>query len=352
MDIVELLVETARRRASDLILTAGSPPVLRVNGALEMMETRLLSAEDVKRCAYSLLSRDQVARFEKELELDFSVTVDERYRFRANVYRQRGKTAVAFRLIPLEIPDFKELGLPKKLEEICRRANGLFLITGATGMGKSTTLAAMVDHINTHRRTHIITIEDPIEFVHLNKQSVVDQREVGTDTMSFHTALKFALRQSPDVIVVGEMRDLETISAALTAAETGHLVLATLHTRNGPQTVDRIVDSFPAHQQNQVREQLANSLIGVLSQRLFPRADGGGRVLATELLLNNYAVANLIRERKVHQLPGVMETGQKVGMYTFDMSIKALLLRRLVKKEDVEGFMTRSSLNAHGTGRF
>ncbi len=342
MDIIALFDSAVKNNASDLILTANTCPMLRVNGELYPLGQNKLTDEQVKSLLYSVIDASQKAKFENTRELDFSIALPGDQRFRGNAYIQRGAVCAVFRVIPTKIPSLADLKLPSALERICMAPHGLFLITGATGMGKSTTLAAMVGYINANRNTHIITIEDPIEFVHTNDRSVIDQREVGTDTVSFPVALKQALRQSPDVILVGEMRDLETIGTALTAAETGHLVLATLHTRDAAQSVERIVDSFPGHQQNQIREQLSASLLGIMSQRLFPLKTGKGRVVATELMLHTTAVANLIRERKIHQLPGIIQTNSKIGMHTFEMSLKELLLQRLISADDVALFLTKS----------
>ena len=330
VDMKSLFDLVVVRKASDLLLTAGAPPLLRVNGELKATEYPELGAEDNKRLIYSILSDKQKEEFEKNRELDMSIGVSGGHRFRVNVYMQKGCVTAAMRAIPERMPALDQLGLPKIVSKLAFRPQGLILVTGPTGHGKTTTQAAMLDVINTHKRCHIITVEDPIEYVHNHKKSVVDQRELGSDTLSFPAALKYVLRQDPDVILIGEMRDLETISSALTAAETGHLVIATLHTNDAIQTVDRIVDVFPSNQQQQIRIQLAMSLLAVISQRLLPRANGKGRVLACEILRNNAATANLIREAKTHQIYSILETHSKDGMITLDASIKQLYLRGIV----------------------
>ncbi|HZL04616.1 MAG TPA: type IV pilus twitching motility protein PilT, partial [Coriobacteriia bacterium] len=273
----------------------------------------------------SMLSEEQRKRFETELELDFAYSIPGVSRFRANVFQQRNSLGAVFRVIPLQIPTIEQLGLPKVCTYLADRPRGLVLVTGPTGSGKSTTLAAMIDHINNTRPVHIMTLEDPIEFMHRNKKALINQREVGEDTRSFASALKRVLRQDPDVILVGEMRDLETISAAITAAETGHLVLATLHTTGGPATIDRIIDVFPPHQQQQVRMQLSVTMEGILSQVLLRSTDGKSRVMAMEIMLGVPAISNLIREGKTHQMPTIIQGGQSVGMQTLDQSLKALV---------------------------
>ncbi|MDZ7814671.1 MAG: PilT/PilU family type 4a pilus ATPase [Planctomycetota bacterium] len=345
MDILELFDAAVENKASDMILTEDTPPTLRIDGDLHTIGNRPMDSETVKELVYSILEKPQIARFEKEKELDFSFTLRKEHRFRGNLYYQRGSVGGAFRLIPNKIPRIDELNLPQYLLKVCERKNGLFLITGATGMGKSTTLAAMIGEINRTRNCHVVTVEDPIEFIHENDRSVIDQREVGEDTHSFATAIRNSLRQSPDVILVGEMRDLDTIAAAITAAETGHLVLATLHTRDSSKSIDRIIDSFPSHQQNQIREQLSISLLGVLSQRLFPIPDLPGRIVATELLINNSAISHLIRDRKVFQIRSVLETHGKEEMHTFEASITKLVKKGLVYREDAEAFLGKDVAN-------
>jgi twitching motility protein PilT len=319
-----------------MLLTAGSPPVYRIDGELLYTNARPLSGENCKSLVYSILDEEQIARFETKKELDFSFYLEGTYRFRGNVYMQRGAVGAAFRLIPQRIPSLGELALPPIIEEFALAPIGLVLITGPTGHGKSTTQACMIDIINKKKRVHIITIEDPIEFVHKNKRSVIDQREVGYDTLSFAEALKHVLRQDPDVILVGEMRDLETIATALTAAETGHLVIATLHTNDAVQTINRLIDVFPAHQQSQIKAQLSLCLLAVVSQRLLPRADGKGRIVATEVMRNNPAVAHLVREGKIEGIYSVMETHAKEGMFVMDTSIKNLYMQGIITHEEAK----------------
>lgn len=335
-DFRELFHIVETRGASDLLLTAGAPPMIRVHGKIQPTEQPPLSAEDVKRLVYSLLNDKQKEEFEERKELDLSLGLGPAHRFRINCYMQRGCVAGAFRPISSRIPGLKELGLPPIVYDLAFSPQGLLLVTGPTGHGKSTTQASVIDLINTNKRCHIITVEDPIEFVHRNKQSVIDQRELGSDTLSFATALKYVLRQDPDVILVGEMRDLDTVAAALTAAETGHLVLATLHTNDAVQTIDRVIDVFPERQQQQVRVQLSLTLLAVVSQRLLPRATGDGRVLAVEVLKNTHSSANLMREGKTHQLYSVIETGSKDGMVTLDASLIRLYQRGLVTAEEAQ----------------
>ncbi|MGV8082921.1 MAG: PilT/PilU family type 4a pilus ATPase [Coriobacteriia bacterium] len=333
--IDELLRIMLERKGSDLHLTAGSPPGIRERGELVPLESfRVLSPRDVREIILGLLSEEQRRRFETELELDFAYSIPGLSRFRANVFLQRSSMGAVFRAIPIEIPTIEELGLPSVCKYLAERPRGLVLVTGPTGSGKSTTLAAMIDHVNSTRSLHIVTMEDPIEFMHRNKRCFVNQREVGEDTHSFASALKRVLRQDPDVILVGEMRDLETISAAITAAETGHLVFATLHTTGGPETIDRIIDVFPPHQQAQVRMQLSTSLEGVLSQTLLPCTDGKTRVLAMEIMLGIPAIQNLIREGKTHQMESIIQSGGAQGMQTLDQSLKNLLAAGRVSFSD------------------
>ena len=330
MEIRDLLLLSIEKKASDLHLTEKEPPILRLDGKLNRTNYSALTKEDLKKMIYSILSNTQKEILEKDLELDFSVALPGLDRFRVNVHMQRGVVEAAFRRVPLKIPSIESLGLPPIAIDLARKPNGLVLVTGPTGMGKTTTLAAIIDLINNEKECLIICIEDPIEFVHINKKSVVKQREVYTDTHSFAEALRHALRQDPNVIVVGEMRDLETISTALTAAETGHLVLATLHTPDAPQTVERIIDVFPPYQQQQVRLQLANCLQGVVSQLLLPMASGQGRVLATEIMLGTSGIRNLIREQEIEQIPTLMQTGSQYGMKTMDKSLKELYQKGLI----------------------
>jgi len=339
MDISELLVFAAEKRASDLILTAGSPPILRIDGEMRSISLDPLDSDQTRQLVYDILTEDQVSRLESELELDFSYQVSETERFRGNAFFQRGHVTSVFRLIPNRIPTLDELELPSVLEDLAMAPQGLILVTGPTGHGKSTTQAAMINLINERRRCHVVTIEDPIEFVHVNKKSIIEQREVGADTRGFFPALRHVLRQAPDVILIGEMRDLDTIRAALTAAETGHLVISTLHTNDAVQSIDRLVDSFPPHQQNQVRAQLSLSLLAVVAQRLLPRADGAGRIVAVELLRNNSASAHLIREGKIHNIYTVMETHVRDGMCTMDAALIELYQKMLITRDEARRCM-------------
>ena len=334
MDIKDLLDLVAKEQASDLLITAGAPPVLRVNGELFRTRYDALTPEQSQQLIYSVLKPEQIHVLEATKELDFSLAFGRKHRFRVNVFYQKQAVTAALRPIPEVIPSMQELGLPEEVAKLANVKQGLVLVTGPTGHGKTTTQAAIIDLINRTRSCHVITVEDPIEYVHYHQRSIVDQREVGGDTHSFPNALKYVLRQNPDVILIGEMRDLETIQAALRAAETGHLVLATLHTNDAIQSVDRIIDVFSGDQQHQVRFQLSMTLLAVISQRLIPREDGKGRVLAYELLKNNTAVSNLIREGKTHQVYSIMETNTKDGMITMDRSIKALYLDGMIRYED------------------
>jgi len=329
MTIQEILEEATARDATDIHLTVGKPPILRIQKELIPTDGAPLTSIDVKTFVYSMLREYQQKKLEEEKELDFSYEHG-KFRFRGNAFWQRGNLSVALRVIPAEVPHLGNLGLPKIIFDMARKEKGLILVTGPAGVGKSTTLAAMVDLINSERKCHIITIEDPIEYVHKDKMSIVSQRELGIDTLSFANALKYALRQDPDVILVGEMRDVETIALALTAAETGHLVLATLHTLDAAQSANRIIDVFPAEQQQQIRAQLAGSLEGIISQQLLPRQDGRGLVVACEILINTSAIATLIREGKTHQLPNAMQTGKKFGMQTMDDALKELYQEGLI----------------------
>jgi len=322
-----------KRSASDIHLTEQSPPILRIYGDLEPTDFAPLSRADTKRLIYSLLNDRQKAQFEHDLELDMSIDVHRVGRFRVNVHIQRGSVEAALRLVSSQIPMLQELGLPPVVAELVRKPNGLVLITGPTGVGKTTTMAAMVNLINEERRHHVIVIEDPIEYVHTNKHSIIKQREVYADTKSFANALVRALRQDPNVIVVGEMRDLETISTTLTAAETGHLVLATLHTPDAAQTIDRILDVFPPYRQEEVKVQLAECLQGVVSQQLLSRCDQPGRILAYEIMIATPAVRNLIREHSTEQIQTALQTGAQYGMITMDACIKSLYDRKLISYE-------------------
>lgn len=339
MKIEKLFELVAREEASDLLISAGAQPSLRVNGQLVRVKGDPLTLDAARDLVYGIMNAEQIKSFEENLELDFSLAAKTGQRFRVNVYYQKHGVCAALRPIPEEIPNWEEIGLPDYVNEIAAKRQGLVLVTGPTGHGKTTTQAVIIDLINDSRASHVITVEDPIEYVHKHKKSVVDQREVGEDTKSFSRALKYVLRQDPDVILIGEMRDLETIQAALSAAETGHLVLATLHTNDSIQTVDRIVDVFPTGSQQQVRFQLSMVLLAILSQRLMPTADGEGRVLAYELLKNTTAVANLIREGKTHQVLSVLETSKKDGMMTMDKCIKGLYLDGLISYEEAAAHM-------------
>jgi twitching motility protein PilT len=324
-DFADLLLETIRLDASDLHITVGSPPVVRMRGELKRLDYPEISGQDSREIIYSILSNDQRKRLETDWQVDFSYTVPHQGRFRVNAYVQRGVIGAAFRMIPSKIRSVDELGLPAVLHDFVKRPRGFILVTGPTGSGKSTSLAAMIDEINQQRHEHIMTIEDPIEFLHRHKNCIVNQRELGTDAPSFGLALRAALRQDPDVILVGEMRDLETISTALTAAETGHLVFATLHTQDTPQTIDRIIDVFPPHQQQQVRIQLSVALQAIVTQQLLPTADGSGRVAACEVLSMTPAVRNLIREGKTHQIYSVLQTSAAAGMQSMDSALAQLV---------------------------
>lgn len=350
IDIKTLLQVALHYSASDVHLTVGTPPMFRVNGKLNPLGKERLSNTDVRRMLFSLLSGSQREQFELERELDFAVTLSNRHRFRVNAHYQRNTVAVSMRLIPNSIPDMSTLGLPQVVKDLANKPHGLVLVTGPTGSGKSTTMASLVDQINTHRNCHIITIEDPIEFVHYNKLSTIEQREVGPDTRSFAAALKYILRQDPDVILVGEMRDADTIGSALTAAETGHLVLATLHTNDAPQAVDRIVDVFPPYQQPQIRSQVASTLTAVISQRLLLRADGNGRVAAFEILMGTPAVRANIREGKTHQLVSAMETARKDGMVTMDRFLLEMLKEKKVTYEEAVRYVRNPAILQEGLG--
>ncbi len=333
MDIRDLLEETIKLGASDLHLCANSPPVVRVDGEIKFLDYPPLKGEDTKRLIYSLLTDRQRVEFEENLELDFSISIPGLSRFRVNIHQQRGYVEAAIRTVALKVPHWKELGLPPVVADLARKPHGLVIVTGPTGMGKTTTLASLIDLINSERSCVIVSIEDPIEYLHKNKKSIIKQREVRTDTHSFASALRHVLRQDPDVICIGEMRDLETISIALTAAETGHLVLSTLHTPNAAQTIDRIIDVFPPHQQQEVKIQLAGCLEGIVAQLLLPRADGKGRVLATEILVGTPAVRRVIKEHRSDQIPTLLQTGAQFGMQSMDKSLKELYLKGLITYE-------------------
>jgi len=334
MNIRELLALTKERDASDLHITVGIPPVLRINGKLRKLDLPELRLQNVHEMIYSIINDKQKDKYEKIHELDFSFELENMARFRTNIFKTRRGEAAAFRLIPEKIKSLKELNLPKELSIFTKKTKGFVLVTGPTGSGKTTTLAALIDIINRNRYDHIITIEDPIEFVHNHKNCVIDQREVGIHTDSFAYALRSALREDPDVILVGEMRDLETISMAVTAAETGHLVFSTLHTNSAAETVERIINVFPPHQQNQIRMQVAESLLGIVAQTLLPTIDEGGRVPAIELMMATPAIRNIIREEKIHQMPALIQMGRKDGMVSLDQSLKELLLEGVITREE------------------
>ncbi|GIX44334.1 MAG: twitching motility protein PilT [Candidatus Sumerlaea sp.] len=332
--IQHLLVEAIEQGASDLHLTQNAPPILRIDGELEVLDLPPLTAADTQRMIYSLLNDAQKALFEEKWELDLSIEVAEVGRFRVNVHKQRGAVEAAFRVVSENIRTLRELGMPPVTEEIARRNNGLVLITGPTGSGKTTTLAAMIHQINNEQHKMIICVEDPIEYIHKNRKSIIKQREVTSDTKSFADALRHVLRQDPDVVVIGEMRDLETIATALTAAETGHLVLATLHTPDAVQTVDRIIDVFPPYQQQQVRIQLAGTLQAIIAQQLVPVPMGRGRVVATEILIATVGVRNIIRNAKTEQLYTVLQMNYELGMMTMDKSLKTLYQQGLISYDE------------------
>ncbi len=330
-----LLQEMIQRGASDLHVTVGNPAKIRVDGDLTNSKTgQVLTPKDTLSLAYSILTENQKKRFETEDELDFSFGVQNLSRFRGNVYKQRGCVAMAIRQIPYEIISLEKLGMPPVLNKLAERPRGLVLVTGPTGSGKSTTLAAMVDKVNRERKGHIITIEDPIEFIHRHQNCMINQREVGADTKSFTAALKYALRQDPDIVLIGEMRDLETISAALTIAETGHLVFATLHTNSAAESINRIVDAFPSHQQAQIRAQLAFVLEGVITQTLLPKARGKGRIAACEIMICTPAIRAVIRDEKIHQIYSLMQAGKKHGMQTMNDALQYLYMKGDVTLEE------------------
>jgi twitching motility protein PilT len=339
--LAEMLKIAIQSGASDLHLTIGTPPQIRIDGKLRPIDHPVLTPGDTKRLAYSVMTDSQKHGFEEKLEFDFSFGIKDLCRFRANIFTQRGAVSAVFRVIPFEIKSFEALGLPPVVQKLCARPRGLVLVTGPTGSGKSTTLAAMIDKINRERYEHILTIEDPIEFLHSHKNCIVNQREVNNDTRSFADALRVALREDPDVVLVGEMRDLETVESALRIAETGHLTFATLHTNSAATTINRIVDIFPSNQQPQIRAQLSMVLEGILCQSLIPRISGSGRAMAMEILIPNSAIRNLIREDKIHQVYSAMQTGQeRYEMQTFNQSLAHLVLTRQISNEDA---LTKSS---------
>ncbi len=337
-----LLKSMVEQGGSDLHITTNTPPQIRVDGNLRPLNVPPMTPTETKQIAYSILTDIQKHRLEEDLELDFSFGIKGLSRFRANVFHQRGAVAAVFRTIPYEIRTFRDLGLPPILEKLSDKPRGLILVTGPTGSGKSTTLAAMIDKINRERHEHILTIEDPVEYLHSHQNCLVNQRELNADTHSFAGALRAALRQDPDVVLIGEMRDLETVESALRIAETGHLTFATLHTNSAAQTINRIIDVFPAHQQSQVRAQLSLVLEGILCQTLLPKVNGRGRVLSMEILIPNSGIRNLIREDKVHQIYGMMQTGQaKHGMQTFNQSLADLYFKRLITMQTALGRSAR-----------
>lgn len=354
MEINALLAEALSREASDLHLTVGVPPFIRVHGELIRLDHEALEKESLENVLYAILTEHQREILNDAWELDFAYSLPGEGRFRVNYFFQRGSIAAAFRHIPIKIKTLEELGMPKSLEPLAYKARGLVIVTGPTGSGKSTTLAAMIDIINRNRKCHIVTVEDPIEYLHQHHMSVVNQREVDSDTKSFAEALKHVLRQDPDVILLGEMRDIDTIGAALTAAETGHLVFSTLHTQDAPQAIDRIIDVFPPYQQDQVRSQLAGALQGIISQQLLPTADNAGRVAAVEVMLLTPAIRNLVRERKTHQIYTAIETSQELGMQTMDQCLANLYrtkkisydmaLARAIDMHDLKQRLERTSV--------
>ncbi len=337
----QLLKDMVAQGGSDLHITTNSPPQVRVDGVLKPLNLPPLTPSETKQLAYSILTDNQKHRLEENLEIDLSFGLKGLARFRANIFHQRGAIGAVFRQIPFEIRGFRDLGLPAVIERMCEKPRGLILVTGPTGSGKSTTLAAMLDKVNRERHEHIVTVEDPVEYLHSHKNCIVNQREIHADTHSFANALRSALRQDPDVVLIGEMRDLETVESALRIAETGHLTFATLHTNSAAQSINRIIDVFPAHQQTQIRAQLSLVLEGIICQALLPRAGGKGRAMAMEILVPSAAIRNLIREDKVHQIYGMMQAGQaKHGMQTFNQSLAALYFRRMITLETA---MLRSS---------
>ncbi|OEH91452.1 type IV pili twitching motility protein PilT [Bacillus solimangrovi] len=337
--IDHILTAAFQLGASDIHLTVGVPPILRINGDLKRYGKDIMKPDDTESMAKSIIPDHLWSSFEEKGELDFSYGIPRVSRFRVNTYKQRSCICLAIRIVPTTIPSIEDLKLPETLQKISTKPQGLVLVTGPTGSGKSTTLAAMIDYLNRNKKKHIITLEDPIEYLHKHGNCIIDQREVGFDTLNFSSGLRAAMRQDPDVILVGEMRDLETISTAITAAETGHLVFGTLHTSSAPSTIDRIIDVFPPNQQGQVRVQLASVLVAVISQRLFPTSDNQGRRATTEIMINNAAIGNLIRNEKVHQIVSIMQTSKASGMHTMEMSIKQLVHRGIISKENAAPFL-------------
>lgn len=333
MDIKQILQDAVAAAASDVHITVGLPPMIRVNGELRRHSEGVLSPEDCADLAAQILTDEQQAAFRQHNELDVSYTLRHLARFRVNAYRQRNSAALAIRIVNIEVPTIDSLGFPDILKELSLKQRGLILVTGPTGSGKSTTLAAMINHINENRSCHVLTLEDPIEYLHRHKAAMINQREIGNDSESFATGLRAALREDPDVILVGEMRDIQTIATAVTAAETGHLVLSTLHTSGAEQTIDRIIDAFPPYQQQQIRIQLASVLVGIISQQLLLMSNRSGRVAALEILMASNAARNLIRESKTHQIPTVIQTGGKLGMKTMDRALAELFHKGQITRE-------------------
>ena len=342
MDLTQLLAFTMQNDASDLHLSADNPPIIRKNGQLKRVQSDVLSSDDIRQMLYSVMTEDQRAEFERDYEIDLAISFGEKARFRVNAFNVRRGTAAVFRTIPSDIPTMGELDLPPAMRKFADLHKGIVIVTGATGSGKSTTLAAMINHINTNHAKHILTIEDPVEFFHTSKKSLINHRELGQDTVSFKAALKSALREDPDVILVGEMRDHETISLALTAAETGHLVFGTLHANTAAKTVDRIIDVFPAGDKEMVRAMLAGSLEGVIAQRLLKRADGSGRVGCFEVLVGTNAVRNLIRENQIPQIYSMMQTGSRYGMITMEDAVESLLEQGTISPEEAKSALIKA----------
>ncbi len=343
MDLTQLLAFTMQNDASDLHLSAGSPPIIRVSGQMKRVKADALASDDIRTMLYSIMAEDQRAEYEKNMELDFAIALGEKARFRVNAFTTRLGAAAVFRTIPTEIPTMEELDLPPVMRRFAELEKGIILVTGPTGSGKSTTLASMVNHINLHHAKHILTVEDPVEFFHQSKKSLVNHREVGTDTKTFAKALKSALREDPDVILVGEMRDHETISLALTAAETGHLVFGTLHSNSASKTIDRIIDVFPSGDKEMVRAMLSSSIQGVIAQTLLRRAGGKGRVGAFEILVGTSAVRNLIRENQIPQMYSMMQTGSRYGMVTMEDAVKSLLEAGIIDKEEARRALLKTT---------